>query len=653
MPLRVRLVVILVLLVAVALALIEPITYTTTRNSLVQKVQAQMASSVSVWTQYFDYLAGVRVEPAFQSVQSDTYAALYEPSGSLVPFPATQSGGKTGNPAALQCGTCKAIPEVTAAWVRQVATSPSNDVFRSVSGTGGVSSFELLGTTTQIHTIGAFGPGGLVLVVAFPLTGVDSTMRQILVLELLIGLGILIALAAVSWFLVRLGLRPLEEMASTASEIAAGDLTRRVEDTDERTEVGQLGAALNLMLTQIERAFREREASEERLRRFVGDASHELRTPLTSIRGYAELFKDGAGGRPEDLAAALRRIESESTRMAGLVDDLLLLARLDQGRPLGHDPVDLVQLASDAIQDAGVVDPSRSIRLISTGPCEVTGDEQRLRQVLGNLINNAMAYAPPGTAIEVAIQVNQGAVDISGLPGVRALPAFGMLGWLTRTGRSFGGAEHSTIPARPLGAEDLVVGDDALQTLGMREKGSVNGRDASSEVAGGGTLTSPDSSRPVGARATIAVIDHGPGIAPEDMDHVFERFWRADQSRQRAKGGTGLGLSIVAAVVAAHGGQVAVRETPGGGATFVVELPAPTATPPPPPTATSPPPATRPPTAPATSPATAPATSPPPAPSTSPLPTTSRVGRRDVYVPTTHPERPGPGPQGASPLRSG
>src|ERR1019366_8508316 len=214
---------------------------------------------------------------------------------------------------------------------------------------------------------------------------------------------VLIALGLAAWLTVRIGLRPLEKMADTAGEIAAGDLSRRVEETDDRTEVGRLGAALNVMLGRIESAFREREASEARLRRFVADASHELRTPLTSIRGYAELFQHGLADRPADLDTAMRRIDSESTRMAGLVDDLLLLARLDQGRPLEREPVDLSILAADAAHDAGAVDPSRTFTCEAPPSCTIIGDEGRLRQLLGNLVANALAYTPAGSPLELEV----------------------------------------------------------------------------------------------------------------------------------------------------------------------------------------------------------------------------------------------------------
>jgi two-component system OmpR family sensor kinase len=192
-------------------------------------------------------------------------------------------------------------------------------------------------------------------------------------------------------------------MEATAGAIAAGDLSQRVETADPHTEVGRLGMALNEMLGHIERAFGERAESEQRLRRFVADASHELRTPLTSIRGYAELFRRGAADRPEDLAKTMRRIEEEASRMGVLVDDLLLLARLDQGRPLERLPVDVTRITGDAVDDARAVDPQRPITYAPEGDVIVAGDEVRLRQVLGNLLQNALRHTPPGTPVHVRV----------------------------------------------------------------------------------------------------------------------------------------------------------------------------------------------------------------------------------------------------------
>jgi len=353
--------------------------------------------------------------------------------------------------------------------------------------------------------------------VAVPLSDTEATLSHLLVLELIVSGAILLALAAATWLVVRLGLRPLEEMADTAGEIAAGDLSQRVDDTDERTETGRLGAALNVMLGRIESAFREREASEARLRRFVADASHELRTPLTSIRGYAELFRHGLADRPADLGIAMRRIDSESTRMAVLVDDLLLLARLDQGRPLDREPLDLSVLARDAEQDARAVDSARSITADVPRATLVLGDELRLRQLVGNLMSNALAHTPPGSPIEIAIRHE---------PGSRVATA------------ATAGAT-STSAAAPL-----------------------------SPLASNGAAPAP-----LPDRVVLSIVDHGPGVPEEARARVFERFWRSDPSRERSRGGTGLGLSIVAAIAEAHGGAVSVAETPGGGATFVVSLP--------------------------------------------------------------------------------
>jgi two-component system OmpR family sensor kinase len=254
--------------------------------------------------------------------------------------------------------------------------------------------------------------GGGTLVLAIPLTEVNSTLRQLLIVEVLVGGAVLGLMAALALWLVRVGLRPLEGIGATAGAIAAGDLARRVEPADERTEVGRLGLALNSMLSQIEAAFEERRASEKRLRRFVADASHELRTPLTSIRGYAELFRRGARSRPADLAKTMARIETEAARMGVLVDDLLLLARLDQGRPLERRPVDLARVVEEAVDASRAIDPSRTIEVQGPSMAEVQGDEGRLRQVVDNLLENVRMHTPPGTTARVQLDAEQDGISL-------------------------------------------------------------------------------------------------------------------------------------------------------------------------------------------------------------------------------------------------
>jgi two-component system OmpR family sensor kinase len=301
---------------------------------------------------------------------------------------------------------------------------------------------------------------------------------------------VLVVLAGVGYLAVRSSLRPLAKVKDTAEAIAAGDLTRRVPEHPPRTEIGQLSGALNGMLVQIESAFRTQQASEmaartseERMRRFVADASHELRTPLTSIRGFAELYRQGA---VDDVPRLMNRIESEAARMGLLVEDLLLLARLDAQRELVRAPVDLVALAADAVHDARALSPDRRVSLEVThdqGVPVVLGDESRLRQVLGNLMTNALTHTPAGTQVTV---------------GVATEP-----GW-----------------------------------------------------------------------AVLSVRDQGPGLAPQDAQRAFERFYRADSSRTRShRGGSGLGLSIVAALTAAHGGVAELDTAPGAGAVFRIRLP--------------------------------------------------------------------------------
>ena len=242
-----------------------------------------------------------------------------------------------------------------------------------------------------------------VLVVAVPLTETTQTMGRLLGIETLVFALVLAGLAVAAWLLIKRDLRPLEAMADTAGEIAAGDLSQRVEPAEPRTEVGRLGLSLNAMLEQIEVAFAERAATEETLRRFLADASHELRTPLTSIRGYAEVFERGAKDDPEDLATAMRRIEEESRRMGVMVDELLLLARLGEGREPEREPVDMARVVADAVGDARAADAGRDISLDAPAELIVTGDEHQLRQVVANLLGNARKHTPPDCPVHVRL----------------------------------------------------------------------------------------------------------------------------------------------------------------------------------------------------------------------------------------------------------
>ncbi len=245
--------------------------------------------------------------------------------------------------------------------------------------------------------------GSGVIVVAVPLTDLEGTLRQLLLIELVVSAVVLFGLGILSWVMVRRDLRPLEEITETAGAIAHGDLSQRVSHVNEATEVGQLGVAFNTMVEEIEVAFAERAASEDRLRRFLADASHELRTPLTSILGYAELFDLGVRDRPEDLATSMRTIKEEATRMGTLVDDLLWLAQLDQERPFRRERVELGDLVRRSVAALGISSPERPISIDIDRPVVIVGDEHRLRQVVDNLLVNAVNHTPAGTPIEVSV----------------------------------------------------------------------------------------------------------------------------------------------------------------------------------------------------------------------------------------------------------
>jgi len=242
-----------------------------------------------------------------------------------------------------------------------------------------------------------------ILIVASSLHDVDSTLHRLVFVELLVTLLVLAAIGVLGLWVVRLSLRPLTAIGATAATIAAGDLSHRVEREDDHTEVGRLGRALNAMLGQIESAFREREASEGKLRRFVADASHELRTPLAAVRAYSELFTRGAAERPEDLARSMKGITRESERMSLLVEDLLLLARLDEGRPFEQERVDLAHVVAEAVETARTVEPQRQITS-DLDAATVLGDHDRLRQCVDNLLANVRSHTPEGAPVSVSLR---------------------------------------------------------------------------------------------------------------------------------------------------------------------------------------------------------------------------------------------------------
>lgn len=242
------------------------------------------------------------------------------------------------------------------------------------------------------------GSRGALLIVGLPLDDVDGAVRRLITVELFAVLSVLAVLGLVTWWVIRLGVRPVREMTATAEAIAGGDLSQRVPARDDGTEAGALGVALNAMLGRIEEAFGQRAASEDRLRRFVADASHELRTPVTTIRGYAEMYRTGALEDENELSAAMRRTEQEAVRMGSLVEDLLRLARLDEGRPLEPTAVDLAAVCRDAVRDSLAAQPDRIVACdVPSGGLIVPGHEDGLRQVVTNLLGNALAHAPEAT----------------------------------------------------------------------------------------------------------------------------------------------------------------------------------------------------------------------------------------------------------------
>jgi two-component system OmpR family sensor kinase len=321
------------------------------------------------------------------------------------------------------------------------------------------------------------------VIVAQSLEDFDRTSHKIDNILLLIGLVVLFLIAFAARQVIRISMKPLEAVEVTAEKIAAGDLSARLDNFEPGTEVGRLSTSLNTMLGRIEESFAVRTESENKLRRFIADASHELRTPLTAIRGFAELHRQGAVPEGEKTQELLGRIEKESIRMGALVEDLLLLARLDQSRAIEFKPVDVVHIIEETVASASAAGPEHPITVEMPAELFVLGDSDRIYQVINNLLANARAHTPMGTAINILARNEEDGVYIS-------------------------------------------------------------------------------------------VSDNGPGLSEADQVRIFERFFRADPSRQRTGGeGSGLGLSIVDSVMQAHGGKVGVTSKAGQGSTFTLFFP--------------------------------------------------------------------------------
>ena len=416
MSLQKRLVAVVALLLVIGLLVADIVTYASVRSFLYGRTDSTLAQDEGLAFNYLEFASvrglPVSVPALSRRVSTDVYVVVLNRQGQVV---VRRPSGSPTRPDPAPILT-NAIP------VQQVP-----DIYRQHSGVHAgryAGTFRpdpdavILGAKGdpdgQYRTIAVTVPQGT-LITSLSLNPTNDTLNSLRNVELVASLLVLLAMGILVMLVVRRGLRPLRQMAGTADAIASGDLTRRVPEGHAGTEVGRLGSALNEMLGQIEGAFSEKSASEERLRQFVADASHELRTPLTSIRGYAELLSRGGFADEVGRQKALKRIEEEATRMGGLVEDLLLLAELDRGRPLRHEPVDLHRIGADAVGDSNAMPHDHSLVLVPGGPVVVLGDAERLAQVAHNLVRNALAHTPAGTTVRVSTGVSgrMGFVDVA------------------------------------------------------------------------------------------------------------------------------------------------------------------------------------------------------------------------------------------------
>ncbi|WP_273168473.1 sensor histidine kinase [Actinomyces israelii] len=399
-----------------------------------------------------------------------------------------------------------------------------------------------------------------VVAIALPLRDAMQTVERTRLIVAFTDISVILLGAGAATYLVRRAFRPLRQIERVAGRIASGDLSSRVPNTEPpTTEVGSLQRALNTMLQRNEQAFDVQVVAQERMTRFVSDASHELRTPLAAIRGYGELYRMG-GVPPERTDEVMGRIESEASRMGRLVDDLLQLARMDEGREMTMDRVNLTALAAGALTDMMVLAPQRGCALIplddgaaaagrEAPAVTVIGDKDRLSQVMTNLLGNVVRHTPEDSPVEVAVGLRLAPGASRPEPEGRAPAAAGPGAagqGLTRTGRR-------------------------AARRGAGRRGRQGERDWQDAAQPGATAPAAEPARAI---AVVEVRDHGPGVSDQDAEKVFRRFYRADTSRNRQTGGSGLGLAIVSAIIERHGGTVRMDRTPGGGATVHIEIPA-------------------------------------------------------------------------------
>jgi len=389
MPLTHRLVLILVVLMAGALTLTTSATTWLLERQLLQRTDQELRLSAGALGA--SALGAIANEQELDNFPTN-YAVVFFPNGSSKPIP-FQPQTEAEHPDIPRLAMDS--PEVVTHQIFEVRSKDGNQRWRVIAD--------------KID-----GDSGT-YAVAVSMRGVEKTTSQVMIFSLLIGLAAVTALMIAGWFAIRRAFRPLRQIEDTAKAIAGGDLTRRVPARSADDEVGSLSDSLNVMLSHIERSFQRVEASETRMRQFVADASHELRTPLAAVRGYAELYRQGAVTQPEHVRQVFQRIEDESTRMGALVEDLLSLARLDEQRPMEFTSVDLTVVLADAAQDARALAPDRDIQMVGLhGPIEanpVRGDESKLRQLVTNLVGNAINHTPAGTPIELAVGHGDGDGD--------------------------------------------------------------------------------------------------------------------------------------------------------------------------------------------------------------------------------------------------
>ena len=537
-PLNLQLIAILFVLLAVGISVVAFATKELIWNYTVNRIDNQLSSQAQLIVNNVEPFS-----PKSEALPTDYFLQLRNNQGQILGTPLIP----------VLDGGAESIPKLAPSGEEGdlefgVPTTVSSQVLEEGDANSSYKEVRADWRVLKLHWYQSGGGRSGILYIGLSLYNAQETAWMVIYYFIIVGIIIILIALIIGSLIISKTLRPLKQIGTIAANIANGDLSQRVPALPESTEIGSLASSLNIMLSKIEKSFKAQKETNDQMKQFISDASHELRTPLSAIRAYAELYKmeREEGGDLEKADEIVSRIGASSARMTELVTDLLSLARLDEGRGIDlTQSVELDSLILDSVEDLMVLDPQRKVRMGTLEflpdfkaskdprqaffsctrfvagelpPIATYGDGTRLREVFTNLVGNIHKYTPADCPVEISLSSVQADISYEA-------------------------------------CKDLASSKEPLQSFCLAMQKSLQGQ-------GGGPY------------ALIAVSDHGPGMTPDSIGRIFERFYTFDPSRTRKKSGTGLGMAIVKAIISSHSGFICAEPTPGGGLTIITAIPA-------------------------------------------------------------------------------